>query len=385
MMTIDCGSHCISRNYNHLLKLKRDISKSLSSQGSLLTNGFPSTCFKNLTCDGSWTKHGTGWKLCYSTSVNKLDNWLNSLLIKNTTIALEFCDDTQHNQLCDLRNERLQREARPRQLQQYFASDANIDILLDLLGYGSAIVAPGTLDSSEIVYVDPSCGDGRILKTLLLKGATNVFGCDIDPVVADIASKTLAETVSIMNNNSHATILVEDFLSTTRESLSTAYSHTNTTSHSCHSSGSSSSSSSSGSGLFATRVFVAGSPPFSNCRLQKIRNSQLSQCVSTNTIGEDHLEGIDDECADYPMLFLKHCAHQLQAEKIALLLPVRCAKTSFIESAFRILNNPSSYEELVCQQKWTLAKMVAGDGSFELAGTVVRLPCIIHLWEREVS
>eukprot|EP01039_Chlorochromonas_danica_P000900 gene900-981_t len=341
MMTIDCGSHCISRNYNHLLKLKRDISKSLSSQGSLLTNGFPSTCFKNLTCDGSWTKHGTGWKLCYSTSVNKLDNWLNSLLIKNTTIALEFCDDTQHNQLCDLRNERLQREARPRQLQQYFASDANIDILLDLLGYGSAIVAPGTLDSSEIVYVDPSCGDGRILKTLLLKGATNVFGCDIDPVVADIASKTLAETVSIMNNNSHATILVEDFLSTTRESLSTA--------------------------------------------LQKIRNSQLSQCVSTNTIGEDHLEGIDDECADYPMLFLKHCAHQLQAEKIALLLPVRCAKTSFIESAFRILNNPSSYEELVCQQKWTLAKMVAGDGSFELAGTVVRLPCIIHLWEREVS
>jgi hypothetical protein len=193
-----------------------------------------------------------------------------------------------------------------------------------------------------------------------------------------------------MNNRSEATVLVGDFLSTSRETLSATFNQNSVKIILNTDCKSSSGSGSGDSHPTSRRVFAIGSPPFSNCRLQDIRSARLLRHSSTDTTGDDHIDGADtDLLSDYPLLFLTHCAHQLGAERIAFLLPERCNKSSFVESALRALNSPVSCKGLVledddvCRQNWTLAKTVPGDGKFEFAGKIVRLPCVIQLWQRE--
>lgn len=348
-----------------------------------------------------------------------MEKWINGLLAVHVEVVSSFLDDDLHAAEKEALRVRKLAEARPRMLQQYFASDLNIHTVLQL-AYESLV------DVDSVCFVEPSCGDGRILQSLLQRGANNVVGCDIDPVVAQQADQAVR---AAMRPHQRAAVVVQDFLTTTRETFLSTAAPTTSGEHTDESS--------------VERVVVIGGPPYSivppppPTPAPTQTPTQTSQPPTpssgapvTHTMGEDSpasTAGTSSErpvaaaassssggeydystCSreDYPLLFLAHCAVALRAERIVFILPDRCAQEGFIQKATRAMNGECASGETTGADRpttkrirlndsyngggrdinsggeWRLTSCVAGDNSFDLLGKVIKQPTVIQRWDR---
>eukprot|EP01033_Poteriospumella_lacustris_P009630 gene9630-6891_t len=361
-------------------------------------------------------RNESSWKPHLTRSVTSVEKWINGLLAVHVEVVSSFLDDDLHAAEKEALRVRKLAEARPRMLQQYFASDLNIHTVLQL-AYESLV------DVDSVCFVEPSCGDGRILQSLLQRGANNVVGCDIDPVVAQQADQAVR---AAMRPHQRAAVVVQDFLTTTRETFLSTAAPTTSGEHTDESS--------------VERVVVIGGPPYSivppppPTPAPTQTPTQTSQCQPptsssgapvTHTMGEDSpasTAGTSSErpvaaaassssggeydystCSreDYPLLFLAHCAVALRAERIVFILPDRCAQEGFIQKATRAMNGECASDETTgadhhpttkrirlndssCSSgggrdadsggEWRLTSCVAGDNSFDLLGKVIKQP-----------
>lgn len=403
------------RGFEDFRKLNRTSKKLDRAESSVLTS-FPVESFKKLASESSWRRNESGWKPHLTRSVTSVEKWINSLFEVRVDVVRSFLDDDLHAAEKEALRVRKLAEARPRMLQQYFASDLNIHTALQL-AYESLV------DVDSVCFVEPSCGDGRILKSLLQRGANNVVGCDIDQVVAQQADQAVR---AALRPNQRAAVVVQDFLTTTRETFlsiaaPTTSEHTdeNTVEYTT-----------------VGRVVVIGGPPYSIAHAQTQTQTQTSQCqpstsssgallvtTGTHTIGEDSPAstagtssdrpataanggGENDYSTssreDYPLAFLAHCAVALRAERIVFILPDRCAQELFIQKATRAMNGECASDETGADHptkkrirlndssngrdtsggEWRLTSCVAGDSSYDLLDKVIKQPTVIQRWDR---
>ena len=247
-------------------------------------------------------------------SLNQLDSFFNqihqkqlefqysgkegSLLVKAWS---EFCNENLPENLISVDDEDIQSKdtngslaedeatKRGTLLGQYFASVENVQHIVDT---SFDILSKSLrLDIHNCIFVEPSCGDGRILVEIFRRqkkagvSKPRVIGYDIDPSACEACSSRLE------SEGVDAPIVCADFLRLTKSQLLNDLPHTIR-----------------GVDQEKISIIVVGGPPY--------------------TIGRGK-----DIQRDLPMNFIVHSKKELNAEMIAFILPVRCKKEEFIEDA----------------------------------------------------
>jgi hypothetical protein len=254
------AEYILYRSYHDLQVVNR-LSKDRSK------DGIPVAAFQKLATACSWIVDGSGWDRKLQRSLSTVQRWLCKALSCITVPEFgEVVDEVRYKEEKIQKLERKKLEARPKQLQQYFASDVNIAEVMAQTLHGisqvstdsgmrgvqhqnsfkkarlekshhhgtdrsntelgaariscalsSSSLAPGSppmlsrtcIPSNtaadtykctctctcrenigsmrDVLFVEPSCGDGRILRRLLELGAVHAAAVDVDPVVAAVA------------------------------------------------------------------------------------------------------------------------------------------------------------------------------------------------------
>lgn len=200
-IAIDTFSGVVQRKYHDFLRLNRTLRKDdtlKSSSPSITQNGMPLKQLKLLGSRGSWHLHGPGWKKDLTKSVSCIDHWFNIQLSNCQTRHLytDFFDEVKFDLHQQLAKAQLIKSRRSKVYQQYFSSHLHHDILLRLALDGISYEA-----SEDFSFVEPSCGDGRVLQALLMTGLKRVIGCELDAVVAHDAQKLVGDRCPIMVGN----------------------------------------------------------------------------------------------------------------------------------------------------------------------------------------
>lgn len=329
ILLIDDSGINILRNLDDFQSLNRKVCPSNDR------TGLPSQSYKKLAAHGSWSKSGSGWKPEMTRSVQLLERWLKSVATSYSEHFDLFIDEDEYRSAKKLRIERKQQERRPRMLQQYFASETNIKLLIENCVMDTPI--------DRIIFIEPSCGDGRIMRNLIQQGAKHVVGCDIDPEMGDKTRLMLNSLETVVD----ATVYVQDFLTTTEAILERDNRND------------------------LIKVAIA-SPPYSI--ISDNSADVMIECSEPKTSDFDYSQSNRE---DYPLLFLLHCALVLKVCRVALLLPDRCGSSSFISFAAQLLNDSPHKAE----GTWRLLRSIPADSSFELIGRVIKQPAVIQVWE----
>jgi hypothetical protein len=127
-------------------------------------------------------------------------------------ILKTFCiEDLYQKSLHDLRI-RKEKESKSRQMQQYFMAPSNIDMIVDLATRG---YTTKTENSKACLFVEPSCGDGRVFDAVSLAVThAAVIGNDLD---SDMVAITKAKLCRNQQNTAERAVVHGDFLVTSRE------------------------------------------------------------------------------------------------------------------------------------------------------------------------
>ena len=253
------------------------------------------------------------------------------ILVRLSRAWREFCRCDNHDQTClytssnkfmnespmksnDMKNKPLSSQENLKirtgvSLGQYFANDDNVVYTVEnLLKYllSRSKLSPSspnrckTIQSivKDYIFVEPSCGDGRILSEIMRRLTTlqdvdanpntfakpSIIGYDIDPVACNACRRRLSD------RNYSIPVICTDFLQITRQEFR---------SHCCDMMGMTDRS------VLHKKVVMVGGPPY--------------------TVGR----GKDIE-RDLPMKFIVHSFLELGAEHVCFILPERCGKEAFV-------------------------------------------------------
>jgi predicted RNA methylase len=225
-----------------------------------------------------------GWRIELQKNVSACEEWVNhafSMLSENQRDI--FVNDQRYFQAKTLHLEKINQTQTAKDLQQYFTSTHLIQMLLDRVNdILKAFQRDLTIQSKELVFLEPSCGDGRILDAFAKCCARRLIGYEID---ADLHKITLEKVQKHKEQ-----IFYGDFLQSSREQVL----------------------------LEADSILVAiGNPPFSNI-----------DRAGTNR--------------DLILKFIRHLAFEWQAQIIAFILPERCGKLQYVEQVLNLLNQSST-------------------------------------------
>jgi hypothetical protein len=339
----------LNRNYADISRLNKAANKLLVDRVQS-----PTESYRKLSSELSWRRDLEGWKPHFIRSVMLVEKWINHLYTNCRELVMAFLNEEIHETRLEEFRLRRATEARPRMLQQYFACDSNINDLLTLASDSLPI------NGDDVCFLEPSCGDGRILKALMKRGARNVVGCDIDHVVA-AAAQQLVDTE--LQPGQAASVHVGDFLTTCRETL---------LSPACT----------------GRELVVVGGPPYSITAPHDLAElssssggasasgSETEPAVSKVSSAVDYVGASRD---DYPLLFMRHAA-ELEACRVVFILPDRCGQPSFIERAAEALNQQGRRRG--GSGEWRMTACQPGDSSFDLLGRVIKQPAVIQRWDR---
>jgi hypothetical protein len=387
----------IIRSYSDLFHLSKQISSSSTaaaaaagglSQVSTDANisieqlvQFPSAHCKKLLKFGDWDLV-TKWNPYLTKSLNILNQWLRNARKYFPLECQKFYDELLFSQEMMRRKERKAFECSARGLQQYFMSDENMNRLItETLRY----YLPNCL------FIEPSCGDGRLLRRLLKVHSQksleerqekremvsfSVCGCDIDPNVVQ-------RCLQLDNNKDEETkgegeegggslkdkIHVGNFLETTLETFFSKILSPVPISAPVPPS--------------PSRVIVFGGPPYT-CGGG---TGQLSQSGDSST----------DTGRDLPLQFIIHSAVTLRAHAIIFLLPVRCQNEEFIQRCRSLIeeaeqqqqeqSRPQARESEIEKESppgadWIVSHVSPPNNEFDFCSRIIRQPVIIQIWER---
>eukprot|EP00602_Paraphysomonas_sp_CaronLab_P013116 CAMPEP_0185041728 /NCGR_PEP_ID=MMETSP1103-20130426/41400_1 /TAXON_ID=36769 /ORGANISM="Paraphysomonas bandaiensis, Strain Caron Lab Isolate" /LENGTH=351 /DNA_ID=CAMNT_0027581587 /DNA_START=58 /DNA_END=1110 /DNA_ORIENTATION=+ len=318
----------LHRSYHDLLWLSREV----SHRDSTSTLKFPTGRVKNLMKDEcSWCVDGDGWKPHYKKSVGVLNEWLSQVSLHAHHLMDLFCDEEQYRLIQEKIVKRKQMESGPRELQQYFSSSSNVEYIVGLAK---------SQYSEDTIFVEPSCGDGRVVVALAkCTDSCYVVGNDVDVIEASKAAEHAAREFP---HKCH--IRVSDYLSTNRdELLSHIPNHEQ------------------------KEVVVVANPPFTS---GGGAGGFSAQGASTNDIDRD-----------YPLRFVCHSALEMKPTRMIFLNPARCAHENFLKRASDIINChcDTMNDKCVCmcgKYKWEVETTHPPNTVFEFCGRLVRQPVV---------
>ena len=176
-------------------------------------------------------------------------------------------------------------------LGQYFASDENVQYVVETAF--SFLLQTLRLDVQNCIFVEPSCGDGRILIEICRKliklgiGKIRVIGYDIDPSACE------ASLQRVQSIDKNIPIVCADFLSLTKENLMSDLYRTNESIKEDQ-----------------IKVIIIGGPPYTLGRGKNIKR-------------------------DLPSKFIVHSTKVMDAKIVSFILPNRCRKEEFIDEVRR--------------------------------------------------
>ena len=320
------------------LTVKRTLNdlKSYSKQIQAFPGGcsipFPMSHIKNLA-NRSWEHNGEGWDIHMTKSYNVMCTWLCWATSEPfNECYVQFIDEPSYVKAMEVKRETRVANVSARKYQQYFTSQPNIDFLLEL-------VIDGISPDSEVVFIEPSCGDGRIIKAIRERSLQyRVIGCEIDG--------------SLISNDLPG-IFIGDFMLFERSSLDSMVMSSDD-----------------------HKLIVLGNPPY----------------TEGGGYGLIDQAGIPDQDTgrDLPFRFVLHSALDLRATKIAFIVPPRCSDPEYIcrvKEAIECKNKSgpgfcTCIERSRCNGSWKVQTFQPPDTCFQFRGRIVRQPVIIQVWER---
>lgn len=187
-----------------------------------------------------------------------------------------FVDDERFRADVLKRRQRRLRLQRAKALQQYFTCPRLIAFVLHHMSDFLCSSTGLSIAHEQILFLEPSCGDGRLLKALYDAGARRLFGCEIDHDLCTAA----------MQHCPCAHVAHGDFFTSSRPTSA-----------------------------LGSLTIAIGNPPFFQS------STDRHDCQSSLVLQ-----------------FLKHVAYQWRAVVVGFILPLRCSKEEFMPSALAVLN-----------------------------------------------
>ena len=187
--------------------------------GKMVCINFPSTRFNKLS-QFSWEiRSGKGYRVDLKKSLIIVNDWLNTVInfilkfpeYNNNLKQLEQFTNEDSYQL--YRQElalRCQREKRKRELQQYFTLNDNIETLITTTFEYLLLSNTHSCILHDSLFIEPSCGDGRIIQSLITKGCKNIIGYEIDGEIiqsienTEVKSKISVQDFTTIDNIQHS-------------------------------------------------------------------------------------------------------------------------------------------------------------------------------------
>ena len=336
-------------------------------------NRFPGVMVKKLL-EKAWLLDGEGWVRSMTKGLREVNRWLQHVL-KDDAVRTDFMDEDAHATRRRNRVSRREGQRRARELQQFFTCDVNSQYIVHCAANARR---NDQSQRKRVLYIEPACGDGRVLKELLTQISSSgvcsdevmVFACDIDPLMVRRASERIYaagyKTSCGLESSSSATppkpnihgisssfgdgvcVCVQtcDYLSLDVAQLARFLKLPE--------------SELDGSELDGWDVVVVGNPPY------------------TLGVGSLSLPGneVADTGREFPLQFLLQSVH-LRACCVVMLLPGRCGKESFVRKAQLAVIAAQSGEF-----HWEFNSQEAPSTAFTICEHVVHQTCVIHTWTR---
>ncbi|CEG39223.1 N6 adenine-specific DNA methyltransferase, N12 class [Plasmopara halstedii] len=278
---------------------------------------------KLMTCDWMRGECAAGWRVELLKSVQICEDWLNIAFAQlPIPQQQEFLNDGLYFMAKSKRMTVREEQKNARDLQQYFSSKELVDQVLKLVMEQLLVE-----QYQDVVWLEPSCGDGRFLTALLRKGAQHVVGYEIDERLQRIAENNVKQTARNVawpeKRKLQAQVNVGDFLAS-NSSISVEKS-----------------------------VVVVGNPPFG---------------------------ARGDDKRDLVHCFFQHAALVWRARIIAFVVPKRCSRPEFVKTTLQLLRGDDNAGTI-----WKLLKeMPLPDYRFEFNTSDqikrVRQPSVLQLF-----
>jgi tRNA G10 N-methylase Trm11 len=183
-----------------------------------------------------------------------------------------FLDEEKYQQTISIINSKRIIEKKPRLLQQFFTKENDINELINL----SKFNIDNNILLNNTIFIEPSCGDGRILVELCNRNY-KCIGIDIDYEILQKAQINLKYINDVDNRNNMLGLICQDFLKLSKNDICIPDN---------------------------SNIIIIGNPPYRDT--------------------------INEEDHDYTMRFIMKCK-EINANRVAFILPKRNSKSKFIE------------------------------------------------------
>lgn len=285
----------------------------------------------------SWLKNdaSSGWRLELQKNVMACEKWVNDafqlLPIDEQRV---FVRNQQYQQYKQERADARADAQHAKALQQYFTSQPLVDLTLERVSAFLKTKTAGQLEitSDKLLWLEPSCGDGRFITSLLDAGAQRVVGIELDESLCKEARAAVHEHAQARRVEIHQ----GDFLVSQRAA---------------------------GDGRetpgVGQHVIAIGNPPFGD---------KADASPSTDLIQR----------------FFRHAASEWSAELIAFIVPERCARPAYTEVTLATLHAATHGSINITSSDWQLAVSEPLDGFyFEFRSTKrIRQPSALLIYHR---
>ncbi|GAB9475019.1 hypothetical protein Gpo141_00012127 [Globisporangium polare] len=284
----------------------------------------------------SWLKNdaSSGWRLELQKNVAACEKWVNDafqLLPEDQQRV--FLHNEQYQQYKQERADARVDAQHAKALQQYFTSQPLVDLTLERVAAFLKTKRGGELAfaSDQILWLEPSCGDGRFVSSLLDAGAQHVVGIELDETLCREARAAVEEHAQ----EQRVEIRQGDFLASQRAVAG----------EECPDA--------------SQLVVTIGNPPFG-----------------------DKADAIPS--ADLIQRFFQHAAGEWRAELIAFIVPERCARPAYTQVTLATLHAATSHGDVNSNNEWQLAVSEPLDGFyFEFRSTKrIKQPSVLLIYHR---
>lgn len=129
----------------------------------------------------SWVRgdRAAGWRVELQKNVSVCEDWINAAFaMVPAAQRQEFLDDELYAAAKHKRIAARAESKHARDLQQYFTSAELVDLVVQRVL--AQLQSQHQQQLANVVWLEPSCGDGRFLTALLRAGAKHVVGYEID-------------------------------------------------------------------------------------------------------------------------------------------------------------------------------------------------------------
>ena len=405
--TNDLKDHTSACETSGSLKRRKTDSNNSISDTSVPIR-LPKKALRMLGNEAPWSKGGEGWQRMMTASVRRVEKWLNCFGGGHTdevnadlarrateTFLSPVSGNPSVRDTLPSKEDEEEGERRARKLQQYFCTDANCHALIQ------AATADLTQKYDDLLFVEPSCGDGRIMIQLaefltlehsqkareLSVASVSIVGVEIDPKMAQVArasidasfnrvdeatAKQETNAQQIGKDRSHdMQVMCSDFLNTNVEDLLFWDTQKESLKVGCASP--------------PRAVVVLGGPPYSDYEA----NAQKDICATADAIPDNSASSSSYRLSStsvayessvfrsFPLRFVLRSAlpppRGLGAQRVAFLLPKRCARDEFKQQVLSALHNTKE------RAHWKVSVHDLCETHFEFQGREVPVPSVIWI------